>query len=150
MSSYNLVNGEYANENHHLNNDILRGEWGFDGMMVSDWGGVDNRVEGIRTGNDLEMPTTAGDTNKDIVNAVKEGKLDEKDLDACVDRLLDIVFTTTEALAKESPEPDLEEHHQFVLKMAEEAVVLLENNGILPLKKENRVGFIGPLARKHR
>ena len=150
MSSYNLVNGEYANENHHICNDILRGEWGFNGMMVSDWGGVDNRVEGIRTGNDLEMPTTAGDTNKDIVKAVQEGKLDEKDLNACVDRLLDVVLTTSEALAKETPDPDLEEHHQFVLKMAEEAVVLLENNGVLPLKPENRVGFIGKFAEEPR
>ena len=150
MSSYNPVNGEYANENHHLNNDILRGEWGFKGMMVSDWGGVDNRVEGIRTGNDLEMPTTAGDTNKDIVRAVQEGKLDEKDLDACVDRLLNVVFSTTEALKKDDKELDLEEHHKFVLKMAEESVVLLENNGVLPLKKENRVGFIGKFAEEPR
>ena len=150
MSSYNRVNGSYANENHHLTNDILRGEWGFKGMMVSDWGGVDDRVEGIKTCNDLEMPFTAGDTNKDIVKAVKEGKLDEKDLNACVDRLLNIVFSTSEALAKESPELDLEEHHQFVLKMAEEAVVLLENNGVLPLKPENKVGFVGRFAEEPR
>lgn len=150
MSSYNPVNGEYANENHHLNNDILRGEWGFDGMMVSDWGGVDNRVEGIRTCNDLEMPFTAGDTNKDIVKAVQEGKLDEADLDACVDRLLDVVLSTSEALAKEGGEADLEKHHEFAQSVAEEAIVLLENDGVLPLKSTAKVAFIGKFAEETR
>ena len=150
MSSYNPVNGSYSNENHHICNDILRNEWGFNGMMVSDWGGVDNRVEGIKTCNDLEMPFTAGDTNKDIVNAVKDGSLNESDLDACVDRLLNVVFSTSESLAKETEDPDLAEHHSFVLKMAEEAVVLLENDGILPIKKENKVGFIGKFAEEPR
>lgn len=150
MSSYNPLNGEYANENHHICNDILRGEWGFNGMMVSDWGGVDNRVEGIRTGCDLEMPFTAGDTNKDIVEAVKNGSLDEKDLDRCVDRMLEIIFSTTQALAKETPIPDFDEHHAFVLKQAEEAVVLLENDGVLPLKPTDKVCFVGKFAEEPR
>ena len=122
MSSYNLINGEYANENHHTCNDILRGEWGFDGMMVSDWGGVDNRVEGIKTGNDLEMPFTAGDTNKDIVEAVKSGKLAELDLDRCVDRVLDVILSTSAKLNGENEKPDLQEHHEFAKKVAEEMV----------------------------
>lgn len=150
MSAYNPVNGEYANENHHICNDILRGEWGFKGMMVSDWGGVDNRVEGIRTGNDLEMPFTAGDTNADIVKAVKDGSLKEEDLDICVDRMLETILSTSKKLAEGSDEIDLEEHHDFARKMAEEAIVLLENDGVLPVKKETKVAFIGKFCEQPR
>ncbi|MCQ2776145.1 MAG: glycoside hydrolase family 3 C-terminal domain-containing protein [Bacilli bacterium] len=150
MSSYNLINGEYANENHHTCNDILRGEWGFDGMMVSDWGGVDNRVEGIKTGNDLEMPFTAGDTNKDIVEAVKSGKLAELDLDRCVDRVLDVILSTSAKLNGENEKPDLQEHHEFAKKVAEEAIVLLENDGVLPIKSKEKVAFIGKFCEEPR
>jgi beta-glucosidase len=94
MSSYNMLNGTHTNENIHLMKEILRDEWGFDGVVVTDWGGSNDRVAGLRAGNELEMPTTDGETDKEIVEAIKSGKIQEEVLDECVDRLLDLIFTT--------------------------------------------------------
>ena len=93
MTSYNRVNGIYAHEHPHLLRDILYGEWGFSGMVVSDWGGNNDRVESVRQGGTLEMPSTNGQTDKHIVKAVRAGKLEESILDEQVDRLLDLVCT---------------------------------------------------------
>lgn len=144
MSSYNLVNGIYANENYHLLVEILRKEWGFDGVVVTDWGGDNDRVEAIKSLNSLEMPTTCGETDRDIVNAVKEGKLDEKVLDECVDLILDLTFETSKAFKEEGNKFDIEAHHNIAKECALSGSVLLKNNdNILPLKEGTKVAFIG-------
>lgn len=150
MSSYNLVNGEYTNQNKHLCNDILRGEWKFDGVMVSDWGGEDDRIKGLLAGNELEMPFNDGDTNKDIVNAVKAGSISEDVLDDCVDRLIDLALRTDKTIQEKEDDVDLEANHLLAQRAAEESIVLLENNGILPLKNDARVAFIGKFIEEPR
>ncbi len=160
MSAYNLVNGEYANESIHLLREILREDWGFDGVVVTDWGGDNDRVAGLIAGNELEMPTTGGETNQDIVNAVKAGTLDESVLDECIDRLLDLIFTTHAALEKakadlgedaEKAQKEHEEmvakHHETAVRAAEEAMVLLKNeDAALPLASGTKVAVIGDFA----
>ena len=95
MTSYNQVNGIYANENEHLLKDILRDEWGFDGIVITDWGGSNDHVKGVQAGSDLEMPTPGLDSARQIVRAVGEGRLSEEAVDACVNRMLDAVFSLT-------------------------------------------------------
>lgn len=152
MSSYNKVNGEYTNENLHLMQDILRKEWGYDGVVVTDWGGSNDRVAGLIAGNELEMPTTAGETNAEIVQAVKSGKLDEEVLDQCVDRLLHLIFTTEQAFYGEhQPSFDIDEHHAAAQQAAEESIVLLKNEGgILPLNPASKIAVIGDFAMQPR
>ena len=143
MSSYNLVNGTYANENEHLLVDILRKEWGFDGLVVTDWGGNNDGVLSLKCGNQLEMPGTP-DRPEEIIKAIENGELDESVLDDNVDTLLDIIFDTMKNGVEKAPETfDVEEHHQFALKCAEESAVLLKNDGVLPLNKEKKVAFMG-------
>jgi len=150
MSSYNLVNGVYANENTHLLNDILRKEWGYKGVVITDWGGENDRVKGIKAGNELEMPG-CNDTAKDIVNAVKNKQLDEKKLDICVDRLLNLVFTTSKFKNNGDKLFDYTEHHDLAEKCAEESIVLLKNKGnVLPLSKKTKVAVIGDYAKNPR
>ncbi|MFC4401599.1 beta-glucosidase [Gracilibacillus xinjiangensis] len=152
MSSYNMLNGAYTNENLHLMREILRDEWKFDGVVVTDWGGSNDRVAGLIAGNELEMPTTAGETNKEIVEAVKSGQINEEVLDECVDRLLDLIFTTEEVFEKPyKKEFDIEEHHSVAQQVAEESIVLLKNeDNILPLKKGKKVATIGDFAKEAR
>ena len=143
MSSYNLVNGVYANENEHLLIDILRKEWGFQGLVVTDWGGNNDGVLSLKCRNELEMPGTP-DRPEEIVKAIKEGKLEESILDDNVESLLEIIYDTMENGVKKAPESfDVEEHHAFAEKCAEESAVLLKNDGILPLNKNKKVAFIG-------
>ena len=143
MSAYNLINGEYANENKHLLVDILREEWGFKGLVVTDWGGNNDGVLSLKLGNQLEMPGTP-DRPEEVIKAIEAGELDESVLDDNVDTLLDIILTTMEKGVKKAPEKfDVEEHHAYAKKCAEESAVLLKNNGILPLNKEEKVAFIG-------
>ena len=143
MSSYNLINGVYANENEHLLVDILRKEWGFDGLVVTDWGGNNDGVLSLKCGNQLEMPGTP-DRAEYILKAIENGELEESVLDDNVDKLLDIVFDTMENGVNKAPESfDTEEHHAFAEKCAEESAVLLKNNNVLPLNKEEKVAFIG-------
>ena len=143
MTSYNKLNGTYTNENQHLLNEILRQEWGYDGFIVTDWGGNNIRVDGLKAGNALEMPTTQGETNEEVIQAVKDGILDEAVLDKRVDELLDVIFTTQPALEKDNPF-DVEEHHLLAQRCAEESLVLLKNeDNVLPLRKEDKVAFIG-------
>ena len=143
MSSYNLVNGTYANEHPLLLNKILRDEWGFKGVVVTDWGGENDRVEGLKCHNELEMPGGVGDTAEDIIKAVNDGVLDEAILDDNVDSLLDLIFETRKGALEERGTWDIEEHHAVARKAAEEGAVLLKNDGVLPLKKEDKVAFIG-------
>ncbi len=146
MTSYNMVNGQYANENMHLLRDILRGEWGYKGLIVSDWGGNCDRVAAIRAGSTLEMPSTAGETDRQIVEAVRTGELDEALLDEQVDNLLEMVFTAQENL-RERKVYDIKEHHAFAAKVAEGSAVLLKNDGgLLPIDGTKRAAVIGDFA----
>jgi beta-glucosidase len=151
MASYNLVNGTYANENPHLLKEILRDEWKFDGVVVSDWGGVNDRVSALMASSELEMPTSGGQTNLEIIEAVKNGLLEEKTLDEAVDRLLTLVFETNKAVLDKPTIFDIDRHHKIAEKAATESIVLLKNeNQILPIKSNEKVAFIGDFARELR
>lgn len=143
MSAYNKINGEYANENRHTLKDILRDEWGFDGVVVTDWGGNNDRVKAIECGNEIEMPTTGGETDKDIINAVKSGVLDESVLDECVKRLLKFIFDHANLPPLDYSE---EKHREIALKAAENSAVLLKNDGALPISDDEKVCVIGDFA----
>lgn len=161
MSSYNMVNGTHVNENLHLMCDILRDEWGYKNVVVTDWAGSNDRVMGLIAGNELEMPSCLysnqdlykaltkgyqlpdnltparpGDEYERIVAAFKDGVLDEKYLDEALDRLLDLVFTTEKAFEGRSPDEPLrvkrvDEHHEMAKKCARECIVLLRNENKL-------------------
>lgn len=151
MTSYNKLNGTYTNENMHLMKDILRGEWDFNGIVVTVWGGSNDRVAGLLAGNELEMPTTGGETDQEIIRAIQDGKVQEEVLDECVDRLLELIFTTEEANNKVHVEFDVEKHHRVAQKAAEESIVLLKNDGnLLPLKFGKKVAVIGDFAKEAR
>ncbi len=150
MCSYNRVNGILASENKYLLTDILKEEWGFEGFVVSDWGAVDERVEGIKAGLDLEMPSSYGIGDQKIIEAVKIGKLDEKELDQTVERLLKIIFKAVDN-RKRGTTYDKQAHHKLARKIAGESIVLLKNqDNILPLKKEGTIAIIGAFAKKPR
>jgi beta-glucosidase len=150
MCSYNRVNGILASENKYLLTDILKEEWGFEGFVVSDWGAVDERVEGIKAGLDLEMPSSYGIGDQKIIEAVKIGKLDEKELDQTVERLLKIIFKAVDNRNRGTTY-DKQAHHKLARKIAGESMVLLKNqDNILPLKKEGTIAIIGAFAKKPR
>ena len=152
MSSYNAVNGTYANENAHLLQEILRDEWGFEGFVVSDWGGNNDFTEGVRAGSHLEMPTTAGDGPEKLIADCKAGNISESLIDRRVDELLTVVYPTRAACdAKKGQSFDVEAHHAMAQKASEESIVLLKNEGnILPLPKGAKVAVIGEFAQKAR
>ena len=146
MTSYNQVNGTYANENKHLLQDILRGEWGFDGLIVTDWGGSNSHTAGVVAGSDLEMPSPGLDSARELAAAVLEGRLAEEDLDSCVDRLLEAVLTV-KGERKTSRTFDQETHHLLARRAAAESAVLLKNQEkLLPLKAGTKVAVIGDFA----
>ena len=150
MCSYNRINGVYASENPWLLTDVLRGEWGFEGYVMSDWGAVSNRVAGVAAGLDLEMPASGGINDRKIVEAVKAGKLDEKLVDLCCERILNIVYRYVEN-AKPDTIWDKEAQHLQAAEVAADCMVLLKNEGdILPLSKEDVIAFIGEFAEKPR
>src|SRR5690625_3908068 len=150
MSSYNKVNGVYANEHPHLLSTILYDEWGFDGIVVTDWGGNNDRVAGLKAGNQLEMPSTNGITDEEIVQAIKKNKLDEEILDDAVDRLLDVIFST-QLHDKETPVVDYEDHHHKAIDAAQRSIVLLKNDEqTLPLHTDQRIAIIGDFAKHPR
>ncbi|MFA9379558.1 MAG: glycoside hydrolase family 3 C-terminal domain-containing protein [Acetanaerobacterium sp.] len=149
MCSYNRVNGVYASENHRLLTDILRDEWGFDGCVMSDWGAVDDRVEGLRAGLDLEMPGSGGITDAEIVEAVKDGSLDEDTLDTAVERILNKVFEFTNNRIQ--CEFDRAAHDLLAENIEKESAVLLRNEDrILPIGRDKKAAFIGAFAQKPR
>lgn len=150
MCSYNRINGVYASENKKLLTDILRDEWGFDGFIVSDWGAVDERVEGLKAGLDLEMPSSGGFNDELIVKAVKDGSLDEKALDRAVERILGVIDRYLENRNKNAIW-DKEKDSRLAREIERECIVLLKNDdNILPLSKTERVAFIGEFAQKPR
>jgi beta-glucosidase len=151
MASYNLLNGVYTNENPHLLQDILRKEWGFKGVVVSDWGGINDRVEALKASSELEMPGSGGDTNQEIIRAIKNGTLKEDVLDEAVDRLLTLIFDTSESINDSDAKMDMDLHHMVAQTAAEESMVLLKNDTkILPIKNGQKIGIIGDFARLQR
>lgn len=149
MSSYNEVNGIYANENKHMLQEILVDEWGFDGYVVSDWGGSNDHALGVKNGSHLEMPGTGNSGMMDIVKAVKNGTLEEETLDERLDELLKVIFDTHQATVDgEGKTFDKEAHHALARKAAEKSIVLLKNEKeILPLKEGTDVVVIGDFAK---
>ena len=147
MCSYNRINGVYSSDNKRLLTDILRDEWGYNGIVVSDWNAVNNRVAGIVAGLDLEMPACGGKTDAQIVKAVKEGNLSEEDLDKVVIRLLEFVYKCNDNIDKDY-KADYEKAHDIARKAAEKSIVLLKNEyKVLPKKELDEVVVIGELAR---
>ena len=147
MSSYNLVNGTYANENAHLLQDILRRDWGFSGAVVTDWGGSNDHALGVKNGSTLEMPAPGGDAVRELLAAVQSGKITEADVDARLDELLTLVLDTSAAVQKHSRSFDADAHHALACRAAAESAVLLKNDGgILPLAAGARVAVIGDFA----
>ena len=144
MCSYNKVNGTFASEHHTLLTDILKKEWGFEGLVVSDWGAVRDRVAALKGGLDWEMPGPQERRVRVVVEAIRSGELDEAILDEAVRRILRIVFK-----AKETPKGgtfDVDAHHELASKIASEGMVLLKNNGLLPLKGQQHIAVIGRAA----
>ncbi len=146
MCSYNKVNGTFASEHHYLLTEILKQEWGFEGLVVSDWGAVRDRVAALKAGLDLEMPGPQERRVNAVVDAVRAGNLDEDVLDKSVRRILNIVFR-----AKETPKTgsfDVERHHELARGIASEGMVLLKNDGLLPLSNQQHIAVIGRAARE--
>ena len=146
MTSYNMVNGTYANENYHLLTEILRNQWGFEGYVVSDWGADNDHTEGVRSGSNLVMPAPGPGCAMRLVEDVKNGKISEKELDARVREFLKVVFERTEAVAGAPKSFDPEAHHSIARRCAEGSIVLLDNDGILPLAPDAKVAVIGDFA----
>lgn len=150
MCSYNRINGVYASENPWLLTDVLRGEWGFRGLVVSDWGAVNDRVAGLAAGLDLEMPASGGRTDAQLVDAVRSGTLDEKALDAAASRVIDLVRKAQARPVANGPF-DVDGHHALAREVAGRAAVLLRNEGgVLPLARDARVAVIGAFATRPR
>ena len=146
MCAYNKINGTYCSENHRLLVDILKDEWGFEGFVVSDWGAVHDRVASLKGGLDLEMPGPRERRVKAVVEAVRSGALSESVLDESVRRILGIVFK-----AAETPKGgsfDTAAHHALARRIAAEGMVLLKNNGILPLKEQQHIAVVGRAAQE--
>lgn len=150
MNSYNRINGVYASENEWLQQKVLRKEWGFEGLIVTDWGASVDRIPGLKAGTDLEMPCS-GDLNTNrIIAAVKDGTLDEKILDERVDTVVDLIVKSKPALEK-THTYDVDAHHAIAQKIAEGSMQLLKNDdGILPLKDGQKVAVIGEMAKAPR
>ena len=148
MCSYNRINGTYASEDPWLLTEVLRNEWGFEGYVVSDWGAVNDRVLALKAGLELEMPSSGGVTDREIIQAVQDGSLEESVLDRAVERILRISFLY---LDNRKGQPfTLEADHDFARRLAEQSMVLLKNEEVLPLEEEEKVAFIGGFAKTPR
>src|SRR5699024_10094086 len=149
MTAYNPVNGVYANESEHLLQEILYGEWGYKGAVVTDWGGSNDHVEGVKQGSHLEMPSTGQPGAREIIDAVESGRLDEAILDQRVDELLDAILSIQlSSVGRDSLTAGTKSiDHQIAYQAATESMVLLKNKGaILPLQSSDRLAFIGDFA----
>lgn len=146
MSSYNRINGTYANENPHLLKEILREDWGFDGMVVTDWGGDNDHAAGVQAGSNLVMPGPGAALANSLVEDVQANRVSEEDLNARVRELLPVILSATEAVQKAPKTFDIDAHHTLARRCAAESLVLLENDGILPLNKKASVVLIGDFA----
>ncbi len=149
MNAYNKVNGTYCSDNGYIQNDILRNEWGFEGVVVTDWGAANDRVLGLKNGNDLEMPSSGGYNDKKICDAVRNGELEEKYVDLAADRMITLIKNSDAVLGNYSY--DKEAHHELAAEICRQSLVLLKNeDNILPLKKEMKIAVIGEMARAPR
>lgn len=150
MCSYNKLNGVYCSESKYLLTDILKEEWGYQGFVMSDWGAVNERADGLAAGLELEMPASFGEGDKKIIDAVKTGRLPESVLDKAVERLLNIIFRAADN-KKSNASYNREIHHQAAREAARESMVLLKNeDGVLPFKKGETLAVIGAFARSPR
>lgn len=145
MCSYNKIGGVYSSENRWLLNDLLRGEWGFEGMTMTDWGACSDHIEGVRAGMDLAMPSLGDSADKQLADAVRDGVLDEKYVNEAVERVLNVIQKFTEN-RKKDPDFFLGAQHHQARKIARESAVLLKNDGVLPLKSKGKIAFIGAFA----
>ncbi|MFK4837612.1 glycoside hydrolase family 3 C-terminal domain-containing protein [Microbacterium sp. ZW T2_14] len=150
MCSYNRINGVYASEDPWLLTQVLRDEWGFEGLVVSDWGAVNERVPGLAAGMDLEMPSSGGTTDAQIVAAVQDGSLDESVVDVAAGRVLDLVRKATDGAGAVEGPLDVDAHHALAREAAGRSIVLLKNDGVLPLAKDAKIAVIGEFAEKPR
>ena len=149
MNAYNKLNGTYCSDNGYLQNKILRDEWGFEGVVVSDWGAVNDRVTGMINGNDLEMPTSGGYNDAKVCKAVREGRMKEEDVDKCADRMLSLILKSKDALTVTSY--DKLSHHRLAKEICQQSLVLLKNeDNTLPLSKDKTIAVIGEMARAPR
>ena len=149
MCSYNRINGTYASDNEWLLTKVLRDDWGFEGFVMTDWGAVDDRVQGVRAGLELEMPGNTEINDQKIIAAVKDGSLDEKLVDRCCERILKVVYDYHDN-KKEGVVFDRDADHEKAIAFAAECGVLLENDGILPLDPSKKVVYIGEYAESPR
>lgn len=150
MNSYNRINGVYASQNKWMQEDVLRGEWGFKGLVLTDWGASVDRIPGLENGTDLEMPSSGILNTQKIIEAVKNGELDIKVLDERVDNVVDLIIKSKPNLEK-NYKYDVEAHHKLAQKVAEGSMTLLKNEeNILPLKSGQKVAVIGELAKSPR
>ncbi|MCR5657240.1 MAG: glycoside hydrolase family 3 C-terminal domain-containing protein [Butyrivibrio sp.] len=149
MCSYNRINGTYASDNEWLLSKVLRDDWGFEGFVMTDWGAVDDRVQGVRAGLELEMPGNTEVNDQKIIAAVKDGSLDEKLVDRCCERILKVVYDYHDN-KKEGVVFDRDADHEKAIAFAAECGVLLENDGILPLDPSKKIVYIGEYAESPR
>ena len=150
MCAYPKLNGTHCSDHKELLTDILRDEWGFDGMVVTDWGAMNDRIEGFRAGCDLNMPGGSDYMEKEVLAAVKAGTLPESCVDDSARRVLKLVFRAAETL-NEQASCDYEAHHALAKRAATEGAVLLKNeDGILPLKQDARIAVVGAMAKSIR
>ncbi len=149
MCAYNRLNGVYCAENKWLLTDVLRRDFGFEGIVVTDWGAENDRVEGLLAGQELEMPFSGGANDRKIAQAVRDGKISEGFLDQMVDRLIDLAKKSEKVLGDYTY--DAAAHHALAREIAGQCMVLLKNEGgLLPLKKNQRVALIGEMAKRPR
>ena len=151
MSSYNLVNGTYANENEHLLKEILRDEWGFDGAVVTDWGGSNDHAAGVAAGSTYEMPAPGLGSVRELMAAVERGDLSERDIDERVDEAIELALSTREAVEGAPKTFDVDAHHALAREAAAAGCVLLKNEqDLLPLPARTKVALIGDFAKTPR
>lgn len=151
MNSYNRINGVYASQNGWLQQQVARGEWGFQGLFVTDWGSSVDRIPGLENGTDLEMPSSGDLNTQRIIAAVKEGKLDENVLNERVDNVVNLILKAKKTLDEGKKTYDVDVHHDLACRVAEGSIQLLKNDdGLLPLKKGQKVAIIGEMAKAPR
>lgn len=149
MCAYNRLNGEFGSENKKVLNDVLRDEWAYEGLVVTDWGATNDRVKGLEAGQDLEMPSSGGVNDRAVLEAVQEGKITEAQVDVSVRRLLELIAKADEKPPVEPFVPKT--HHELAQKIASECIVLLKNEEQqLPLAKTEKIALIGEFAVKSR
>ncbi len=149
MASYNKINGTYTCSNKYILTDILRKEWGFEGLVISDWGAVNDRVDNVRAGMDLEMPGTNADSDNEVVAAVKNGTLSMAEVDLCAERVVELILMGMEK--KQAPKNTNKEHNALAREIATKSAVLLKNEGsLLPICPTAKVAVIGEMAKKPR